>query len=108
MDRSRRLCFFLKLVNRTDMVDMSVCDHDLFQRQSVLGKVRDDGVGIVARIDHDGFARYFIAENRAVALKPADRESFDNHFTFLAFRTFRMPRTAVPRVLMSELPMVIS
>ena len=75
----------------------------------VAGQVRDDGVRIVARIDHDGFARYSIAENhRAVTFKPADRKVSIIILPAWHPELFRMPRTAVPRVLMSELPMVIS
>src|SRR5438876_12220720 len=90
------------------MVDVRVRANDLFGGETMFGKPREDLLWIIPWIDDDRFAGLFIAENRAVALKPADGECFDDHFSSSAPTTFRVPVFAAPRLFASTLPMSFS
>jgi len=61
------------------VVDMRVGDEDLFDLEAELGQAALNAGDLVAGIDHDGFARGFIAKQGAVALQRADREGLEDH-----------------------------
>src|SRR5437762_9750827 len=90
------------------MIDVGMCAYDLFRLQAVLFEPGKYFQRIVSRVDDDGFFRVLITQNRAVALKPADRKRFNDHRTSCAPRTFNAPVFAAPRFLKSTLPMSLS
>ncbi len=68
-----------QLHGSADVVDVGMGDHDLLDLQIVLA---DDGqhvVNIVAGIDHHGFARCVVADDRAIALQRAHLDDFVDH-----------------------------
>jgi len=62
-----------------DVVDVSVGDEDLFDREVVAVQDRHDLRDVVARIDDDGLAGRLVTEDGAVALQDADGEDFVDH-----------------------------
>src|SRR6516165_2376781 len=71
----------LQILNRSDVVDVSVCADNLLRVQVVFCKTSEDFFRIVPRIDDDRVAGLFIAKNGAIALKKSDRKCLDNHPT---------------------------
>ncbi len=49
--------------------------------QRVLLQNRQDVVDVIARIDHNGFVRLLVAEDRAIALQHPHRQNFMDHFS---------------------------
>src|SRR5262245_28639659 len=82
--------------------------NNLLRHQVVLPKPFKNSGRILSRIDDDGLTGRLVAENRAVALKNTDRESFDDHRTSWAPMTLTVPRVAAPRLLKSTLPTIRS
>jgi len=66
------------------VVDMRVGDNDLLHLQVVLADKGKDIFDFIARIDHYGFARSLVSDDRAVALQRADRENFVDHLSIVA------------------------
>src|SRR5215831_18727228 len=76
---SRRLYLFLQFANCPDMINVRMRANDLFRRQAVLGEMHKNLIRIPAWIDNQGFTGQFVTQDRAVTLKPANRECFDDH-----------------------------
>src|SRR5262245_41107816 len=91
-------------MNGADMIDVCMSTHNLLQREVVRGKFRENQFRFIARIDDNGLAALFIAEDCAIALKISNREGFDDHFTLSACNTLRTPRVAPWRSRKSTLP----
>src|SRR4029077_17117469 len=82
-----------------NMIDVSVRDDDLLHFQVVLSDDSDDLFDVIAGIDDHGFARCFIADDRAVAMQRPDREDFMNHqieFSVLGSKSQRYTRYREP------------
>src|SRR5262245_29621600 len=79
VNRSRRLHLFLQFADCPDMINVRMRANDLFRRQAVLGEMHKNLVRIPTWIDNQGFAGQFVPQDRAVTLKPANRERFDDH-----------------------------
>ena len=62
-----------------DVVDVGVGDHDRGNRELVQGEDFQDAVNFVARVDHHGLARSFVAKDGAVALQHADGKDLVDH-----------------------------
>src|SRR6266536_2472184 len=58
---------------------MGVCDHNLFDLEVVFADERENFLNVVARVDDQGFASGFVANDGAVALQRADGENFVDH-----------------------------
>ena len=76
---NRRAGGGFELGGASDMVDMRVRDHDRLHGQRVLLQHGENLLDLVARIDHDGFARLLVAEDGAIALEHAYGQDFVNH-----------------------------
>jgi hypothetical protein len=70
----------MKFSKAADMVDMSVRADDGADLQPMATNDREDSFHFVARVHDDGFPCRRIAQDRAVALKHADRNYFVNEF----------------------------
>ena len=79
----RRAKAFLDALNSAHVVDVGVRTYDLRSRQAVFFKTFEDLFRIITRINDDGLARFFIAEDRAVALQKSDGKCLDNHAVFM-------------------------
>src|SRR4051812_34123696 len=99
---------FLQFADGSDMIDVRVGAYDLFRRKAVLFKSGQNLLRVVAGIDDDGLSGFFITEDCAVALQPADRKRFNDHRTSCAPRTCNVPVFAAPRFLKSTLPISLS
>jgi hypothetical protein len=66
------------------MVDVGVGDDDLFNLQFVLLDDRKNPLNVIPGINHDGFARALIANDRTITLQRADGEDLVNHGSILA------------------------
>lgn len=75
----RRSGKLLEALRSGDVVDMSVGNDDLFERELVLLESGNDAGDVVAGIDHDGLMGDFIAQDGAVALQRAYDEDFVDH-----------------------------
>ncbi len=61
------------------MVDVGMRHQDLLELESQLGEALGYAAHLVARIDDDGLARLFIAQNRAVASQRTDGKRLEDH-----------------------------
>ena len=61
------------------MVSSSAVDHDGFDGELMPLEDRKNVFDLIARVDDDGLAGGFIAEDRTVALKHSDGKNFVNH-----------------------------
>ncbi len=68
-----------QLHRSANVVDVGVGDDDLLHLQLLLADDGEDVFDVVAGIDDHGFARGFIADDRAVAVQRTDGEDFMNH-----------------------------
>lgn len=68
-----------ELERASDVVDVGVGDEDLPQFEAKLAQPSVNAGDLVSGIDHNRFARGFVAEKRAVALERADREGLEDH-----------------------------
>jgi hypothetical protein len=68
-----------ELSSSSDMVDVAMSDDDLLKCQLMLGESRQNLRNIVSGIDHNGFVRDLVSQDRAIALQRADREGFADH-----------------------------
>jgi hypothetical protein len=74
----------LKAVGAGDVIDVGVGDDDLLDGEVVFGEQGEDARDVLARVDDDGFAGGFVAEDGAVALERAYGEGFEDHREFCA------------------------
>src|SRR5579883_29572 len=93
----RRAGGLLELLRAADVIDMRVGDHDGFDGEAVPGEDFEDERDFVAGIDHDSFARGFVAENGAVAGQHADGQNFVNHRPIVYSMTMYEPLTIAMR-----------
>jgi hypothetical protein len=61
------------------MIDVPMCYDNRRDSELVYFEHGDNPVDLGAGIDHDRLMRILIAENRAIALKQADRQYLVNH-----------------------------
>jgi tRNA-modifying protein YgfZ len=76
MNQDRRACGAMQRGEAADVVNMRVRADDRANFQIMAAESFEDALGLVARVHNDGFARYRIAENRAVAFQQADGNDF--------------------------------
>jgi len=69
----------LQLHRAADVVDVSVCYHDLRNPQVMPAEDLQDSLDLIARVNHDRFVRIFVANHRTITLQRAYREDFVNH-----------------------------
>ena len=79
VNRGRRSASLLKIVNRSNVIDMRVSADNLPGRESVFLEPLKYLLWIVSRIDHDGLARVLVRDDRAVALEQSDWKCLDDH-----------------------------
>ncbi len=79
MHHDRRAGHRVQLLQASDMIDVGVRAHDEAHGKGMSRQGLEDAIDVVARIEHQSFARFRIAQNRAVALQPADGQHFVNH-----------------------------
>jgi len=70
---------FFELEGATDVVDVGVGDEDLLELEAEGVESAGDAAYLVAGVDDDGFAGFFVAQDGAVALQRADGEGFEDH-----------------------------
>lgn len=61
------------------MIDMGVGDDDLLESEVVFADQAQDSVDVIARIDDHCFARSFVPDDGAIALKGANGDDFVDH-----------------------------
>src|SRR5947209_13363911 len=75
------------------MIDVRVRHQDLLHLQAVVLDSAVDMAYLVAGVDHDGLARFLIAEQRAIALQWSNRKCFQDHATILERFAGHIPGT---------------
>jgi hypothetical protein len=68
----------LNFAQAANVVNMRVRAHNGFYRERMLCQNFEYSGGFISRIHHERFARFGIADNRAIALQHADRQDFVN------------------------------
>jgi hypothetical protein len=68
-----------ELEGSADVVDVGVGDENLLQGQAVGFKALVNAGDLVAGVDDDSFASFFVAEKSAIALQRADRKGLEDH-----------------------------
>lgn len=80
VDQDRSAGRAMQRSQAADVVDVRVCADDRANLQFVVADDFEDAIDLVARVDDDGFARLWVAKDRAIALQHADGNDFVNEF----------------------------
>jgi len=72
-----------KLECSANVVNVGMGDEDLIELDPEGVEAAVDAGDLIARVDDDGFACFFVGEDCAVALERADRKRFENHEAIL-------------------------
>jgi len=80
MHSNRRAGRLLNAAQSSDVINVRVSDEDGGNMQFVAMDDLKDPLGVVARIDHQGVASFWIANNVAIALQHSNRKYFVNEF----------------------------
>jgi hypothetical protein len=82
----RRSGVLVELGEAADVIDVRVGADDGFYGQLVAADEAEDAFYFVAGVDDDGFARFRIADDGAIALQHSDRDLDVNHFRMRGVR----------------------
>jgi hypothetical protein len=66
------------------MIDVRMCHYDLLHLEIMLRDEREHVFYVIAGIDHHGFARSLVTDDRAIALQRTDWKYFMDHFSIVA------------------------
>ena len=70
----------LELHRTANVVNVRVCDDDLFKLELVIVEDGKDSLDLIARIDDQRFACALVANDRAVTAENADGEDLVDHY----------------------------
>jgi len=68
-----------KFDSSADVIDVGVSDEDLLEGEAEGGEAAMDAGDLIAGVDDDGFAGFFVGQYGAVALQWADGKGLENH-----------------------------
>ena len=83
VEQDRRSGGRAQLHGASHVIDVGVRDHDLLDLQVMLAEERQNVLNVVPGVDDHGFARSFVANDRAVALQRSDGKDFVNHVSIV-------------------------